>query len=925
MNLKNVWEVCEFSDEIKYGKLDRKKFAVELYEVLSGDADEIYLDPVKFLENTYLTSDMRVLLAGALRRLARNEGNAVYVLDTEFGGGKTHSLLLLYHVFGNKDKGTEYIRNYELDKEYGILEVPDVKVVAIDCRKMEKNTLWGEIAQALGKYDLMKEYDLEGKPPKNINEIRNLFESPTLILIDELPVYLVNAESVKIGDTNLMKLTLNFIVVLSSAVSTSYRTMLVLTLTGRQSLYEKVVSEVKKSIKEAKLQERVETVHDHFTSALSRQAQYLVPVRDEEIYLVLRKRLVKSYDRSEAQRIIDAFYDYYLEKALISEADYKRKMERAYPFHPFLIDVLHERVSTIDKFNKTRGALWLLSTVLHRICMGKKDCKLVTTGDIPLEDATIRDALTSQLDKSEYINAINTDVVEKAKKIDESRNVKIAERIARTIYIYSLIAAAKISGIRPAQIKLAICHVGEGPDLVDGILQEMEREFWYLRKEGNEYYFWIEPGINKVIQDYKREVTEEEIKNTVLNTLKSLFKDSGHFKVVWDPYELDDDSDNLRIFVSLNPLTKDNIEKIMEQLPGSEKPRVYKNTLVVVFPDEWQLEEVKREAREVCAIKKAEGDSRIKPDKTKIKELRDRLNEAEGNLTAACQSAFVKIAYPKVGSGDIDPEEIILYDKKDDKKSRESKNLTERVISFLTSKGKFRDSLSVESIIDADYTKNQLNKDGYVAVREIYDLFRKDRRLPFIASGKAIIDAAREGVANSKFGYTKTLERIDGRYKAVIGKKVSVDWDGYIVRKDLVYTELEAVKDKTTELIEWYPREGVGASTDDSQDSWTILVEPEHRYSVSITSFEMLKDLLNKILIVKTIGEVKPHLSVSIESGGDIFSIESNLNDVNKLKQLIERIKEAYSQGKVKGELSIVARKDISEDLQQYGIDFKRG
>ena len=917
MDLKNVWEVCEFSDEIKYGKLDRKKFAVELYEVLSGDADEIYLDPVKFLENTYLTSDMKFLLASALKRLARNEGNAVYVLDTEFGGGKTHSLLLLYHVFRNKDLGTGYIRKYGLDREYGILEVPDVKVAAIDCRKMEKNTLWGEIAQALGKYELMKEYDLREIPPRNINEIRSLFDSPTLVLIDELPVYLVNAASVEKGDTTLMELTINFLVVLSSAVSTSDCTMLVLTLTGRQSLYEKVVREVKKRIAEAKLRESVETVHDHFTGALSRKAQHLVPVRDEEVYLVLRKRLVKSFNEVEARRVIDSYYEYYLDRGLIFEADYRRKMERAYPFHPFLIDVLHERVSTIDKFNKTRGALWLLSTVLHRICMERRDCKLVTTGDIPLEDATIRDALTSQLDKNEYINAINTDVIDKSRRIDGNRSVKIAERVARTIYIYSLIAAAKISGIRPGQIKLAVCRVGEDPGLVDEVLQEMEREFWYLRKEGEEYYFWIEPGINKVIHDYKKEVTEKEIEETVLNTLKSLFKDTKHVRVVWDPYGLDDSKENLRIFVSLSPLSREKIIEMLESLPGSEKPREYKNNIVFVSPDEDLLKDVRRDAREVCAVKKAMEDTRIKSDKTKITDLRKRLNEAEGNLTAACQNAFIRIAYPRVGSGDIDPEEIVLIDK-NAKKEKKSENLTELVIGFLAGKGKFVDSLSAESIIDSVYVKNSLRDHGYINVEEIYDLFRKDGRLPFIASGEVIIRAVAEGVAKSKFGYAGSLEMVDGKYRATIGKKVSVDWKGYIVRGDLVYTEPKPPKEPEEEKVKV---EDVCIKEDAEESA----APAEYKYSVSITGFNTLKDLLSKILIVKTIEGVKQHLSVSIEAGGDKISIESDLKDVSRLKQLIERINGVYPGAGAKGTLSISAEKDISEDLRRYGINFNGG
>ena len=114
--------------------------------------------------------------------------------------------------------------------------MPEVDVVAIDCRRMEKETLWCELAHTFGKYEVLEKYDLKKIPPKNVDEIRNLFTKPTLILIDKLPVHLVTASAIKVGDTNLMELTLNFLTVLNSAVSTTNNTLLVLTLTGKQSM-----------------------------------------------------------------------------------------------------------------------------------------------------------------------------------------------------------------------------------------------------------------------------------------------------------------------------------------------------------------------------------------------------------------------------------------------------------------------------------------------------------------------------------------------------------------------------------------------------------------------------------------------------------------------------------------------------------------
>ena len=120
-------------------------------------------------------------------RLKEGTGQPVHVLDTSFGGGKTHSLVLLYHIFKNKDLGTKYISNYNFKKQYNIDKVPDASLACIDCRRITKKTLWWEIANSLGKYDAFKKFDDSKIPPDNIGDIKALFEEPILLMIDELP------------------------------------------------------------------------------------------------------------------------------------------------------------------------------------------------------------------------------------------------------------------------------------------------------------------------------------------------------------------------------------------------------------------------------------------------------------------------------------------------------------------------------------------------------------------------------------------------------------------------------------------------------------------------------------------------------------------------------------------------------------------
>ena len=217
---KFVWETCTFSDEIYSSNLELYKFAVELHEFLDKKADPVYLDTGLFLENTFLTNQMKGMLKDVLIRLERGAGPPVIEIDSIFGGGKTHTLLLLHHVISNPKIGLDYIKKYGLDSEYGIKSIPSVKVAAIDCRRISKNTLWGEIAQAVGKYEEIKQYDQKNTAIKDINVIKSLFDETTLLMIDELPHYLMKISQEANGEST-KNLTILFLMELISAMATS--------------------------------------------------------------------------------------------------------------------------------------------------------------------------------------------------------------------------------------------------------------------------------------------------------------------------------------------------------------------------------------------------------------------------------------------------------------------------------------------------------------------------------------------------------------------------------------------------------------------------------------------------------------------------------------------------------------------------------
>jgi hypothetical protein len=869
-SLKNIWEVCEFEDDIKYGRLEPARFTVELWQVLEGTADKIYTDPNLFLPHTYLTENMKYLLREALRRLSGKGGQPVFVLDTEFGGGKTHTILLLYHVFKSRDVGTSFIREARLSDETGVIEVPKCRILAIDCRKMGRITLWGEMAYRLGRYEVFEEEDRSVKPVIDIGKLRSLLDEPTLILLDELPHYLLQAEATKVGDTNLANLTVAFILSLVSVVSSTKDSMLVISLTGKQKLYEEYSRKLKHQIGEL----AVEKVDSMARQSLSRQAQYMVPMEKEEVAQVLKKRLIKSIKEPEMEEVVKRYYEYLVERCLVEDIKYRQRLKESYPFHPFLIDILYDRVSTIEAFNKTRGIFRLLSLMLHRIYRDRMECKLLSPGDILLEDSEILEELTNRLDRGSFRPVIETDCIEKAGRLDQSRNIPIVKRIARTIFLYSLIGAERVSGALPRDIKLGACHPGIDPDLVDVELEEIDREFWYLKVEGGTYYFHTEPNINKIIYDYMGEVTDDEIRDVISKKIRELLGHTHNQVVVWDNNRLEDGPEIKLMVVDYRGLRpgeeKAAVEELLERKVGG-KIREYRNTIVFLLPDFDAVPSMENSARMLCAVKKAEKDQRIVLDKEKVKRLKEREGKYEENLRIDCMNVYSKIAFPRVGDGQITIDDLEGLNGKS--------NLTGAVFEKLERVGKL---IPGSARLNTEELAKILQANRIIKVRDIYELFHKDRTRPFILSGETILETVKAGVNGEEFGYAEILEERDGKYPAVIRKILqNVEWDGWLIEKQLVYSEPVAPRTQTP---------------DEDTEKNVAGQKPLHGMSFEIGS---LKEILKRIAEVRALS---PGKTFSVELRLDIHDENHRIrmflecsewraisSDVERLLNLIEK------------------------------------
>ena len=211
-NLPSWRDVMQPHPDVAEGRYRSAEFAADLAQVARGEGAYEYRDPVEFFARTYITEGMAGLLVESLQRLSGKGGEPVIQLKTAFGGGKTHSMLALYHIAHSKISLEAVPSLKPLLERAGLEELPHANVAvlvgtALDPSRRKKpanfpgysvNTIWGEMAYQLvtsaGKPELYAQYirdaDLKGVAPGSEN-LKNLFNAcgPCLILMDELVAY----------------------------------------------------------------------------------------------------------------------------------------------------------------------------------------------------------------------------------------------------------------------------------------------------------------------------------------------------------------------------------------------------------------------------------------------------------------------------------------------------------------------------------------------------------------------------------------------------------------------------------------------------------------------------------------------------------------------------------------------------------------
>ena len=609
-------------------------YAAKLWDVHRRRGSDEYTDAQTFFEKTYLTDNLKTILDSVKARLDGRGGGHFRSITTPFGGGKTHTLIALYHKCAEWGAKPVVLVGNELD--------------------VRTQTLWGLIEEQLTGTI----YRLGGNVPRGGEALRRVLEEqdkPVLILIDELLQYVTRAEAVNVNNATLASLTIAFVQELSEAAGSLQNVCVVVTLPS--------------SSDEQLDDERFAALDKTLRKVAGRTRDTINPVSNMDIPKIIRQRLFSSTDgeiRERAEGVVKDFVDYCEDEGLIPEgkqvSEYREEFLNNYPFLPHVIDVLYQRWGTIPQFQRTRGVLRLLSLVVGS--MATSDKQFIGLGDFDLGNDAIRQELIEYLDP-QFHGVVAKDIVGEGsgasqvnrKVPDQYRGKRLGIRAAAAIFMYSHSGGAEINGATVAEIKRATCERGVPAAQIDGVLNLFRNSLFYLNVANDRYLFTKETNVLKHKVDVMENLKQSDIKEAERDLVrKNVGKVREIRTVLWpsDPGDVED-SAPLKLAV-MREDDKDLIQRIYESV--GESGRTNRNNVFFLTPSDGEKRRFMESLKSRVAWERIKSDPRIKLTDDQAATLANELKKENERLGSLVREYYSVLYTPEKGgleSGRVRP------------------------------------------------------------------------------------------------------------------------------------------------------------------------------------------------------------------------------------------------------------------------------
>ena len=669
-NLPSWRTVMQPHPDVAEGRYRAAEFAADLAQVSRGEGAYEYRDPVEFFARTYVTEGMAGLLVESLQRLSGNGGEPVIQLKTAFGGGKTHSMLALYHMVRG-GINIDRVSNLKpvLDRA-GLTELPRANVAVLVGTSLDptrkKNpsnlpghtvsTIWGEMAYQLvtsaGKpdlYEIVKDADKKGVSPgsENLKLLLNAC-GPCLILMDELVAYAKKIYGVDGLPAGSYDNFITFIQEITEAARASENSIVV------ASIPESDIEIGGDAGKTA-----LETIEHTF----GRMESIWKPVAANEGFEVVRRRLFLDCKDSETRNLVcTVFSNMYQENSAdfpleAKEVEYRNRLIACYPIHPEVFDRLYEDWATLEKFQRTRGVLRLMAAVIHELWMANDAGAMIMPGSIPLNMPTVRDELVRHLPDTwnsiidREVDGKNSIPFQKDKANIRYGQKLAARRVARTVMLGSAptVRDQVVRGLEASRIRLGVVQPGENIADFNDALNTLHGSLSYLYNSpnGSRYWYDVRPTLRKTAEDRASQVNEVDVNMEIESRLKKLRKENPFAGLHVCPASSLDvpDEQAVRLVIlrtsdtykSKNKRTQamETVESILNTRGNS--PRIYRNMLAFVAPDLDNMYSLQAEVKRFIAWKS------IMSDKDDLNLDGNQIRETQNNLDRSNQTVELRI------------------------------------------------------------------------------------------------------------------------------------------------------------------------------------------------------------------------------------------------------------------------------------------
>jgi hypothetical protein len=662
--LKPWYKVVTPREDLREGKpLDASEFAVHLDKVRLGSAPLDYRDPERFFDRTYLTETLCNLGGEVVRRLSgeTTETSAVFNMLTQFGGGKTHALALLYHLANGGSKSGMWRDVSKILAKGNIDSVPDNCAAAVfvgtefdsitgrggaDGTPVRKSP-WGEIAFQLGgaeAFAVVAEHDKQFIEPKG--DVIQAFlpkDRPCLILMDEI----INYVSTYRGRGYHNKLY-NFVQSLSETARGLKNVVLVVSIPASELSYT----------------DKDEADQQRFKNMLDRLGKALLMSAEAETSEIIRRRLFEWDPRTVGQNgkvlltrdaisvcseYADWTADHRQQIPQWFSIDHAREtFESTYPFHPAVLSVFERKWQGMPRFQQTRGILRLLalwvSDAYHKGFKGAQKDPIIGLGSAPLEDPAFRAAVFEQLGEAKLEGALTTDICGKkeshairldAEAVDTIKKARLHKKVATVIFFESNGGQTRNEASVP-EIRLDIAEPELDIGNVETALEALTDACYYLTTERNQYRFSLKENLNKRFADRRANVKDEDIESRLQEEIQKVFPATEGVERVFFPDKSGQIPDRPVIsFIIMSPdqsiQSDSGIEQIIETMTREygKSARTYKSALIWVVAE--SAGPIRDEARKLIAWKDID-DEGLNLDDAQARQLDKNIKNARSTL-----------------------------------------------------------------------------------------------------------------------------------------------------------------------------------------------------------------------------------------------------------------------------------------------------